>query len=198
MSAATRVGHNMKPILLSLTVLVLSAAATAQQSLADVARKTRAQQKPAANMTFDQDSMSRPSGVVSTVGQDKEKPEAQPVDKSADSKGDEAKSTDAKADDKDKKPEKAKAEDWTKKIEDQKKEIATLQRELDIVQREQRLRAAAFYADAGTQMRDQAKFAQESRQEQEQIDSKKQSLDAAQQKLADLQEQARKAGASSD
>lgn len=190
----------MKPLFLSLTVLVLSAVAIAQQSLGDVARKARAQQKTSANMTFDQDSMSRPSGVVSTVGQEKQE---DATDKSADAKGQDGKAEGAKADDKDakdkdKKPEKAKSEDWTKKIEDQKKEIATVQRELDILQREQRLRAAAFYGDAGTQMRDQAKFAQESRQEQEQIDSKKQALDAAQQKLADLQEQARKAGASSD
>jgi hypothetical protein len=184
----------MKPLFLSLSVLVLSAAAVSQQSLGDVARKARGQQKASASMTFDQDSMSRPSGVVSTVGQEKQE---DATDKSA---GQDAKAADTKGADKntkDQKPEKAKSEDWTKKIDDQKKEIATLQRELDILQREQRLRAAAFYGDAGTQMRDQAKFAEDSRHEQEQIDSKKQSLDAAQQKLADLQEQARKAGVSS-
>lgn len=195
----------MKPIFLSLTVLVLSAAAAAQQSqsLGDVARKARSQQqKTPASMTFDQDNMHAPSGVVSTVGQ--EKPEAESTDKSADAKG--ADTKDSKTDDKgtkdkdkDKKPpEKAKSEDWTAKLEDQKKEIASLQRELDILQREQRLRAAAFYGDAGTQMRDQKKFADDSRTEQEQINSKKQSLDAAQQKLSDLQEQARKAGVSSE
>lgn len=190
----------MKPISLFLTVLVLSAAAVAQQSqsLGDVARKARAQQqKNSASMTFDQDNMHAPSGVVSTVGP--EKPESESTDKSADNKDQEAKSSDAKSDDKDKKPqEKAKSDDWAQKIEGQKKEIATLQRELDILQREQRLRAAAFYGDAGTQLRDQKKFADDSRNEQEQIDTKKQALDAAQQKLADLQEQARKAGVSSE
>ena len=190
----------MKPIFLFLTALVMSAVAVSQQSLGDVARKARAQQKSQSGMTFDQDSMHVPSGVVSTVGQ--EKPEAQPTDKPADSKSQDAKTAEAAKtgdkDAKDKKPEKAKAEDWTKKIEDQRKEIATLQRELDILQREQRLRAAAYYGDAGTQLRDQQKFAEDSRHEQEQIDSKKQLVDAAQQKLADLQEQARKAGASSD
>ncbi len=181
----------MKPLFLSLAILVLSAVAAAQQSLGDVARQARAQRKPSTSVSFDQDSFARPSGVVSTVGQ--EKPEAEATD----AKGQETK--EGKDQDKDKKPaEKAKTEDWNKKVDDQKKEIATLQRELDILQREQRLRAAAFYGDAGTQMRDQAKFAQDSRQEQEQIDSKKQLLDAAQQKLADLQEQARKAGVSSE
>jgi hypothetical protein len=187
----------MKPLFLFLTVLVLSAAVIAQQSLGDAARKARAQQKPAASVSIDQDSMARTSGVVSTVGQDKS--DAGQTDQAADANanGQDVKGNDKDAKDK-KSAEKAKADDWNKKIDDQKKEIATLQRELDIVQREQRLRAAAFYGDAGTQMRDQAKFAQDSRQEQEQLDSKKQALDAAQQKLSDLQEQARKAGASSE
>ena len=43
-------------------------------------------------------------------------------------------------------------------------------------------------------LRDQTKFAEDSRKEQAEIDGKKQALDAAQQKLADLQEQARKTG----
>ena len=51
---------------------------------------------------------------------------------------------------------------------------------------------AAFYGDAGTQLRDQGKFAEENRKQQEDVDSKKQKLDAAQQKLADLEEQSRK------
>ena len=71
-----------------------------------------------------------------------------------------------------------------------------MQRELDIAQREAKLRAAALYGDAGTMLRDQAKFAEDSRKEQDEINTKKQALDAAQQKLADLQEQARKAGLS--
>src|SRR5262249_90407 len=90
---------------------------------------------------------------------------------------------------------KLKAEDWNKKIEAQRNEIILLQRELEVAQREQRLRAAAFYADAGTQLRDPAKYADDSRKEQEQIDTKKQALEHAQEKMADLQEQARKAGA---
>jgi hypothetical protein len=187
----------MKPIFLTLSVLVLSAAAIAQQSLADVARKSRTQQKNSASMTFDQDSMSRPSGVVSTVGQDKPETDKSDNGQGQDAKGASGATTDDKdAKDKDTKPEKAKAEDWSKKIDDQQKEITTLQRELDIRQREQRLRAAAFYGDAGTQLRDKTKYAEDSRHEQEEIDSKKQLLDAAQQKLADLQEQARKAGPS--
>ncbi len=85
-----------------------------------------------------------------------------------------------------------------KQIEAQKKEIANLQRELDVAQREARLRSAAYYADAGVMLRDQAKFAEDSRKEQDEINTKKQALDAAQQKLADLQELARKSGLPSE
>ena len=54
---------------------------------------------------------------------------------------------------------KQKGDDLKKQVEAQKKEVATLQRELDIAQREARLRSAAYYADAGVMLRDQAKFA---------------------------------------
>jgi hypothetical protein len=47
-------------------------------------------------------------------------------------------------------------------------------------------------------LRDQTKFAEDVRKEQDEINGKKQALDAAQQKLADLQEQARKAGMPSE
>ena len=62
------------------------------------------------------------------------------------------------------------------------------------MERESRLRAAAYYADAGVMLRDQAKFAEDSRKSQDEINGKKQALEAAQQKLGDMQEQARKAG----
>lgn len=178
----------MNRFLLLLVALVFSAGAAAQQSLGDAARQARAQRKAPATMHFDDDSLRRSlSGQVSTVGQDDTKKDADQSVKAPEGKDQDKKQT-----------EKSKPEDWTTKLDDQKKELATLQRELDILQREQRLRAAAFYGDAGTQLRDQGKFAQDSRQEQEQIDAKKQALDAAQQKLADLQEQARKAGAPSE
>jgi hypothetical protein len=47
-------------------------------------------------------------------------------------------------------------------------------------------------------LRDQTKFAEDTRKEQDEINGKKQALDAAQQKLEALQEQARKAGMSSE
>ena len=43
-------------------------------------------------------------------------------------------------------------------------------------------------------LRDQGKFVEDSRKQQEEIDAKKQALADAKQKLEDLQEQARKTG----
>jgi len=172
----------MKKFLPIFIVAFFPAATWAQQSLGEVARQNRMKKKPTATVRLDDDNMKR------TLLANAEPEPAKETDKQA---GDKGKETAKKADSvapKDKLADQIKAE---------KDEITKLQRELDIVQREQRLRAAAFYADAGTQLRDQAKFAEDSRKEQAEIDSKKQALDAAQQKLADMEEQARKAGVSS-
>ena len=179
----------MKKLFLILIVLAATGA-WAQQSLGDAARDARAKQRPGSNATVRLEGV----GVPDLSGKDSATADkAKDADQSADNK-----SADAKpADDKDKKKDtaKQKSDDWAKKIEDQKKEIASLQHELDIATREQRLRAANYYADAGTRLRDQGKFAEDSRKEQDEIDGKKKALTAAQQKLADLEEQARKAAA---
>lgn len=177
---------------LLLAVFLAGVCAVAQQtapqgqpSLADLARKTRAQQKAPAVARYDEESF-------------RNSPPSPPPDNATDSSAENQKAPDTKAaDDKAKDAVKSK-DDFKSKIEAQKNEVAMLQREIDVIQREQRLRAAAFYGDAGTQMREQAKFAEESRKQQEDLDTKKQALEAAQQKLADIQEQARKAGTRSE
>lgn len=176
-----------------------------QPSLADIARQQRAQHKSAAIMHVDNETLKNSSGRLSTSGDDTNPSNdqaAKTTDPGAGKNDSDKKSTDSKASDsKDTErtaTDKPKGDDWNAKIDAKKKDIALMQRELDVLQREQRLRAAAYYADAGTQLRDPAKFAEESRAQQEQIDSKKQSLDAAQQKLEELQEQARKSGVKSE
>lgn len=82
------------------------------------------------------------------------------------------------------------AEDTTKTQE----EIERLTRELDVLQRENRLRAASYYADAGTRLRNEAQFAADSRRYQQDIEAKQNAINAAKQKLAGLQEQARRSG----
>lgn len=171
----------MKRYLPFFAVMLFAAGAWAQQTLGEIARQNRAKKKPASTVRLDDDNMPR---TLTSNPEDDTKKDA---DKPATSDKEKDKKEAAEAD-------KAKNDKLADQIKAQKEEISKLQRELDIVQREQRLRAAAFYADAGTRLRDQGKFAEDSRKEQSEIDTKKQALDAAQQKLADLQEQARKAG----
>jgi hypothetical protein len=184
-------------VVLLASFLVVNAGA---QSLADIAAQTRAKQKNSTNsQVIDNDilpSVSDPSSYPlpyetkkddgtgdSTNASDKDKKDA---DKTDPGKKDEQK-TAATAD-------KQGSDVFKKKIEDQEKEILTLQRELEIAQREARLRAAEYYADAGTMLRDQGKFADETKKTQAEIDAKTQALADAKQKLADLQEEARKSG----
>jgi len=184
--AAVRPVIMKKTLFCSLMLLAAAAVAVAQPSsqpsLGEAARQARAQKsRTPATIRLEGD------GVIVPDSSKNDNMDVPATDtKSSESKDDSKKSA---ADDS-----KPKAEDWSKKVEAQRNEIVLLQRELDVAQREQRLRAAAFYADAGTQLRDSAKYAEDSRKEQETIDSKKQALERAQERLADLEEQARKAG----
>ena len=82
---------------------------------------------------------------------------------------------------------------WKKRLAAQKDSISLLERELDVVQREYRLRAAAFYADAGNRLRSQADWDKMDRDYKDKIDSKQKQVDDAKQKLSDLKDEARKA-----
>jgi hypothetical protein len=86
------------------------------------------------------------------------------------------------------------ADELTKKLDQQKQKIDSLNHELDIDQREHRLRAAAFYGDAGTRLRDSAQYDKDDAQYKSDVDGKQKAVAAAQQELDQMQEQARKAG----
>ena len=124
----------------------------------------------------------------------------EPADKAAASQnGDQAADASAStADSKTDKPsadeQKKTSEDSAKKIAAQKDQIDLTARELDVLQREYRLRAAAFYADAGNRLRNQGSWDTQDAQYKDQIAQKQKSLDAAKQQLSDMQEQARKDG----
>jgi phosphopantetheinyl transferase (holo-ACP synthase) len=76
----------------------------------------------------------------------------------------------------------------------QKEDIARLQRELDVAQREFKLQVANYYADAGNSLRDPKAWQDQSKKTQDEIAAKQEAVDKAKQKLADMQEAARKAG----
>ena len=84
---------------------------------------------------------------------------------------------------------------WGDRIAAQKDQIDLLGRELDLLQREYQIRAAAMYADVGNRMRNSADWDKQDAQYKQQIADKQKGLDEAKQKLEDLQEEARKAGA---
>lgn len=86
------------------------------------------------------------------------------------------------------------AKQWQEKIDAQKQQIDLLSRELDVLQREYQLRAAAMYADAGNRLRNQADWDKQDAQYKQQIADKQKTVDDAKEKLAELQEEARKAG----
>ena len=89
----------------------------------------------------------------------------------------------------------AAAKQWADKVAAQKDQIDLLARELDVLQREYQIRAAAMYADAGNRMRNSADWDKQDAQYKQQIADKQKALDEAKQKLDDVQEDARKAGA---
>ena len=83
---------------------------------------------------------------------------------------------------------------WKKRIDDQKGQLDMLARELDVQNREYRLRAASFYADAGNRLRNSAAWDKEDTQYKDQIAAKQKQLEDAKKQLEDMQEEARKAG----
>jgi hypothetical protein len=183
------------------------------QSLGDYARQIRkepdAKAKP---KVFDNDNLPK-SDKLSIVGT----PAAPPSDKSEEAKAEESKPEESAAEgtkagaegkptaDKTAAQSATKAPDdeatrqaaikqWTDKLTAQKQQIDLLSRELDVVQREYQIRAAAMYADAGNRLRNQTDWDKQDAQYKQQIADKQKSLEEAKQKLADMQEEARRAG----
>ena len=192
-------GKNMKRTYhLCAVAVILLAGAAAAQSLADVARQTRKQnaKKPPAKV-FTNDNLPT-NAPISVTGQ----PPAPDEDsaKAADS-GDTTASPDKTAQDKQKADQPTTAEkrdaaiqQWKSRFAAQKQQISLLEREIDVMQREYRLRAAAYYADAGNALRNQADWAKQDREYRAQLDARQKKLDEARQKLESMQEEARRAG----
>jgi hypothetical protein len=86
------------------------------------------------------------------------------------------------------------ADAWKDKLAKQQDKINALNHELDLDQREYRLRAASYYADAGARLRDAADADKQDSDYKSDVDAKQKAIQAAQQELSELQEQARKDG----
>jgi hypothetical protein len=181
--------------------MLVTVSAAQDAPLGDYARSVRKDEKPASAKKYDNDNLPT-SDNISVVGNstDSAGPEdANPAPEANAAKpedGAAASTPDSKeGDKKDEAADAQKANDqWKSKITDQQNKIDLLSRELDVTQREYRLRAAAFYADAGNRLRGSGTWDKEDAQYKQQIAQKQKALDDAKKALDDLKEQARKAG----
>jgi hypothetical protein len=190
--------------LIFLGILVgLATAAPQSQSLGDYARAVRKDKKPSTPKQYDNDNLpvneklsvvgntsgdsSAPSGDAKAI-KDGDQPGNDSDGKTADQK-----KLDPKADETPEQRE-ARYNGWKENISKEKGEMDQASKELDLLQREYRLRAAAFYGDAGVRLRNSAEWDKENTQYQQQIAEKQKDVEAAKQKIEDLEEQARKAG----
>lgn len=189
----------MKRVFFIVVVFALSSLA-ASQTLADRARAAR-KGKPAASsrqvITNESISMTRPADETPAAsGETAAKDGTKTADaKTADGQPAEgaAKEGDKAAAGSEEEKKKA-AEEWKGKIEKQKAEVATLKRELDIYTREAKLRAAAFYGDAGNKLRNETAYAEEERKTQATLADKQKAIAAAEAALEKMRDDARRAG----
>jgi hypothetical protein len=174
------------------TLLLLGVSAATAQSLADYAREVRKNKTETSSTSHHYDNDNLPTGADLSVvgpapaGDNRTEPGAPKSTEAA--KSAVVDRTAAAA-------ERQKASDELKrKIDKQKEKIDWLSHDLDLEQREYRLRAAAFYGDAGDRLRNSAQWDKDDAQYKNDIASKQKALDAARQEFDELQEQARKAG----
>ncbi len=173
----------MKRILGLCLGISLLASLAAAQSLGEIARRQRQQKKPSASRVYTNDDL--PTSAPINIGAASTATEAKP-----------AENVERQAEQKAATPEdKAKINaEWKARFDEQKKAISLLERELGVLQGEYKQQVALYYADAGNQLRDQRKWADEQRKYDADIAAKQKALAEARQKLEDMKEEARKAG----
>ena len=188
-----RIAYLWLAIAIAASMAVGMANAQQSDSLGDYARSVRKGKKQdVAVKKFDNDNLPH-NDNVSVVGNapqsDKQAQDSPKPDNSADpTKKADSKASQSAAD------KQKEYSDWKDKLGAQKSQVDLLSRELDVLQREYRLRAATFYADAGNRLRNSGDWDKEDSQYKQKIADKQKSLDDAKAKLDDMQEEARKAG----
>jgi len=182
--------------------MLVTLAGAQTESLGDYARGIRKDEKPASAKKYDNDNLPT-SDKISVVGNATESsPEdanaaSTPSDSSAQPK-DGTKPSTPTTQDAGKPADSSNAhkanDEWKQKISEQQAKVDMLTREVDVTQREYRLRAAAFYADAGNRLRNQGSWDKEDAQYKQDLAKKQKALDDAKKAVDDLKEKARKAG----
>lgn len=188
---------------LALMALATTVCVAAQQStqsspaLGDVARKQRAQDQAApTHKVWTNDDFPGETAPAAQPAENVETP-TEPAATDSQPKT-EATADKEKSQDKTKgtaaEQEKLDAE-WKGKIDAQKSKIADLKREFDLTDRENKLAATTYYADAGNRLRDQKDFTDKQTSYHEKLSTLQKQIADEQTKLSDLQDEAHKAGA---
>jgi len=193
-------------ILLGVALLIAAPLACAQNdgvSLGDAARAQKAKRgNPSPNAkVYDNDNLPK-GGAISTTTGDYGGIAAAPASKSSSTAATTASTSTAAStakgkDSKEQTPDeatKAQTDEFAQKVADAKKNITQLEREVDVMQRENRLKAAAFYGDAGTKLRDGARYQADDQKQQETLKAKQDELAAAKAALDQIRDDIRKAG----
>ena len=160
------------------------------ESLGDAARAARKEPRKPAKMVYTNDNLPT-TASISVVG-------APPAEEAAQEPAAKPKVEKAKIATKEGKPEEKKTAEGDQvtgdQFADQKKKIADLEKDVDLLQREYKLQVADYYADAGTQLRDPKKWAEQETKFRTDIADRQKQVDEAKAQLQDMEEQARKAG----
>jgi hypothetical protein len=169
---------------LALTFLCGTVAA---QSLGDVARQQRKTKKPQTARVYDNDNLPTEAkiNVANTA--------VSGTTSGSNPQGATAASSKAPATSSPEDRQKQEAE-WRARVADQKKAIVGIEREIDLLNREQKLRAAQFHGDAGARLQWEKKWADDVKKYEADLASKQQALSEAKQKLEEIRESMRKAG----
>ncbi|HEX3375628.1 MAG TPA: hypothetical protein VHS29_02135 [Candidatus Acidoferrales bacterium] len=157
-----------------------------QESVADAARKARAERKtaPQAKLTIDNDNLGTINGVVSVVGESPAPPEDQA--KKTDDKNGKVAGAEKKAPVKDESY-------WRDKFADANKKLADDQHELDIMQREFNLKQQQFYTDPMASLK-QDYSRQDINDSRTKIDDKTAAIEQDKADISSLEDQMRQAG----
>jgi cell division protein FtsB len=189
-------------ISLALITLAIAPCAVAQkqQSIADAARENKKQKQESIRTVWTNDNIATVSKGLANEGaaptdapsaeaaDSKQAEEAkQPCDKTKDEKC-EADAKAASADGGNK------GDDLKKKLDDMEKALADKTHEASLNEREWQLAQAAYYGDAGTQLRNPKKFADDQAAHKKDADQLQKSIDDLQKQIDALKEQARKDG----
>jgi len=186
---------HMKPLVIKAmviaTLLLLGISVASAQSLGDYARAVRKDKAEPSSTSRHYDNDNLPTSQPLSVVGPPPAADANAAPEAGDAK---PKSSDkAAAANADAERQKT-ADDWKLKIDEQQKKLDSLNHDLDLAQREYRLRVATQYDSEGNRIQNAGQWGKEDAQYRTDTEAKQKAIEAAQQELNDVQDQAHKAG----